>query len=157
MSLKSSSQNNQDVDFESLSSLKTDKLTIDELPNITRKLEKNLEDESLEVLLSISVKDSIHRIVENVMNALTIKDENNYSIEALGLKIQNFVKRQNAGIFEFYDRAGKNVFKIEHSLGNIGTQFFKDLITSSLKANFSDVTYHSTESNDSVSVVFRQI
>ena len=157
MSLKSSSQNNQDVDFESLSSLKTDKLTIDELPNITRKLEKNLEDESLEVLLSISVKDSIHRIVENVMNALTIKDENNYSIEALGLKIQNFVKRQNAGTFEFYDRAGKNVFKIEHSLGNIGTQFFKDLITSSLKANFSDVTYHSTESNDSVSVVFRQI
>ena len=157
MSLKSSSQNNQDVDFESLSSLKTDKLTIDELPNITRKLEKNLEDESLEVLLSISVKDSIHRIVENVMNALIIKDENNYSIEALGLKIQNFVKRQNAGTFEFYDRAGKNVFKIEHSLGNIGTQFFKDLITSSLKANFSDVTYHSTESNDSVSVVFRQI
>lgn len=157
MSLKSSSQNSQDADFESLSSLKADELTIDELPGITAKLEKKLEDESLEVLLSISVKDSIHKIVENVMSTLSIKDEKNYSIEALGLKIQNFVKSQNSGTFEFYDRAGKNVFKIEHSLGNIGTQFFKDLITSSLKANFADVTYHSTESNDSVSVVFRQI
>ena len=157
MSLKHSSQNNQDVDFESLKSLETDKLTIDELPKITVKLEESLECESLEVLLSIAVKDSIHRIVENVMGTLSIKDEKNYSIEALGIKIQNFVKGQNAGTFEFYDRAGKNVFKIEHSLGNIGTQFFKDLITSSLKANFADVTYHSTESNDSVSVVFRQI
>lgn len=157
MSLKSSPQNNQDVDFESLSSLKADELTIDSLPGITANLEKNLGDQSLEVLLSISVKDSIHKIVENVIATLGIKNEKNFSIEALGMKIQNFVKNQNAGTFEFYDRAGKNVFKIEHSLGSIGTQFFKDLITSALKANFADVTYHSTETNDTVSVVFRQI
>lgn len=157
MSLKSSSQNSQDIDFESINSLKIDELSIDELPGITSNLEKNLESESLEMLLSISVKDSIHKIVEKVMNSLVIKHEKNYSIEALGSKIQNFVKIQNVGTFEFYDRAGKNIFKIEHNLGNIGTQFFKDLITSSLKVNFADVSYHSTESSDSVSVVFRQI
>ena len=156
MSLKPASQNSQDVDFESLSSLKTDELTIDSLPSITANLEMNLENQSLEVILSISVKESIHKIVENIMGTLGIKNEKNYSVEALGMKIQNFVKKQNAGTFEFYDRTGRNVFKVKHNLGNIGTQFFKDLITSSLKANFADVTYHSTESNDSVSVVFRQ-
>ena len=124
MSLKSSSQNNQEVDFESVNSLNVDKLSIDALPGITSNLEKDLESQSLEMLLSISIRDSIHKIVENVMNSLAIKNEKNYTIEALGLKIQNFVKVQNAGTFEFYDRAGKNVFKIEHSLGNIGTQFF---------------------------------
>lgn len=116
----------------------------------SQKLEKNS--------ISNIINKSIERIIEDIASHI-INNESSFlrskNTKEMAKSIEKFLKDSNLGNFEYVQKTGKNIFRVEHSSGTNGSEFFKKFFEKIFEICLKDYSFHIISNESHVCVIFR--
>lgn len=116
----------------------------------SQKLEKNS--------ISNIINKSIERIIEDIASHI-INNESSFlsskNTKEMAKSIEKFLKDSNLGNFEYVQKTGKNIFRVEHSSGTNGSEFFKKFFERIFEIYLKDYSFHIISNESHVCVIFR--
>ena len=123
--------------------------------NITQIIDsKNLEKDSISDIINKSVESVIEDIVTHIINTESsfLSSKNTKDMTK---SIENFFKDSDFGAFEYIQKTGRNIFRVEHSAGTNGTEFFKKFFEKIFEICLKDYSFHIISNQSCVCVIFR--
>lgn len=109
-----------------------------------------------------SISDIICKSVESIIEdiaAYIINKESSFlsskNTKEMAISIQKFFVDSNLGTFEYVQKTGKNIFRVEHILGTNGTEFFKKFFTRIFDIYLKNYSFHILSNERHVCVIFR--
>jgi len=115
---------------------------------------KKIEKTSINDIINKSIESVIEDIVLHIINAES-SFLNSKNAQELVKSIENFFKNSNLGTFEYMQKTGKNILRIEHSSGTNCTEFYKSFFKKVFEICLKDYSYHIISTESHVSVIFR--
>ena len=108
------------------------------------------------------IRDEINTSVENVLEELVSKTINanpslmdSKNVQDVMKSFENFLVNSDLGAFEYVQKTGKNILKVEHSMGVNGSNFCKKFFERLFKICLNDYSFHVIFDDHSVCVIFR--
>jgi len=109
-----------------------------------------------------SISDIINKSIEYVIGDIAshiINTESSFfcskNTKEMAKSIEKFLKDSNLGTFEYVQKTGKNIFRVEHSSGTNGTEFFKKFFERIFEICLKDYSFHIISNESHVCVIFR--
>ncbi len=115
---------------------------------------KKLEKTSINDVINKSIENIIEDIAMQIINTESSFMQSKNAIE-LVKSIEDFFKDSNLGTFEYEQKAGKNIFRVEHSSGPNCTEFYKSFFKKIFEICLKNYSYHIISTESHVSVIFR--
>ena len=115
---------------------------------------ENLEKNSINDIISKSIESIIDNIATRIINTESsfLRSKNT---KEMTKSIENFFMDSNLGTFEYVQKTGKNIFRVEHSSGTNGTEFFKKFFEKIFEICLKDYSFHIISNQSYVCVIFR--
>lgn len=108
------------------------------------------------------IHDAIDTSVENVLDDFVTSTINSDStlIDSENVKdtmtsIENFMLNSDFGTFEYTQKTGRNILKVQHSMGVNGSKFCKKFFVRIFGICLQDYSFHVISDDRSVCVIFR--
>lgn len=109
-----------------------------------------------------SISDIIYKSVECIIEDIAVYIINKESsflrsknVKEMATSIEKFIKDSNLGTFEYMQKTGKNIFRVEHVLGTNGSEFFKKFFTRIFNIYLKNYSFHILSNKCHVCVIFR--
>lgn len=122
-------------------------------------LKKIIDSKKIE---KTSINDFINKSIESIIEDLTtyiINTESSFqrskNTKELVSSIKNFFKDSNLGTFEYIQKTGKNILRVENLSGTNGTEFYKLFFQKVFEAHLKNYSYYIISDESHVSVIFR--
>jgi len=115
---------------------------------------KNIAKTSINDIMRKSIESVIDAIATHVIDAESsfLRSKNTREIVT---SIETFFKSSNLGTFEYVQKTGKNIFRIDHSSGTNGTEFFKKFFERIFEIYLKNYSFHIISDESHVCVIFR--
>ena len=101
-----------------------------------------------------SIKNIIEDIATHIINTES-SFQSSKNAKELVLTIENFFKDSNLGTFEYIQKAGKNILRVENLSGTNGAEFYKLFFQKVFENCLKNYSYHIIFNKSHVSVIFR--
>jgi len=108
------------------------------------------------------IHDAIDTSVENVLDDFvtsTISADSSLidseNVKDAMTSIENFMLNSNFGTFEYTQKTGKNILKVQHSMGVNGSKFCKKFFERIFGICLQDYSFYVISDDRSVCVIFR--
>lgn len=108
------------------------------------------------------IRDEIITSVESTLDDLVTRtiNANSSLIDSKNVKdviksIENFLLNSNFGKFEYVQKTGRNILRVEHSMGVNGSVFCKKFLERLFGICLNDYSFHLIFDENSVCVFFR--
>lgn len=122
-------------------------------------LKKIIDSKKIE---KTSINDFINKSIESIIEDLTthiINTESSFqrskNAKELVSSIKSFFKDSNLGTFEYIQKTGKNILRVENLSGTNGTEFYKLFFQKVFEAYLKNYSYYIISNESHVSVIFR--
>lgn len=115
---------------------------------------KKLEKNSINDVINKSIESIIENIAMHIINTES-SFQSSKNAKELVTSIENFFKDSNLGTFEYMQKAGKNILRIEHLSGTNGTEFYKLFFQKVFEIYLKNYSYHIISNESHVSIIFR--
>lgn len=122
-------------------------------------LKKIIDSKKIE---KTSINDFINKSIESIIEDLTtyiINTESSFqrskNTKELVSSIKIFFKDSNLGTFEYIQKTGKNILRVENLSGTNGTEFYKLFFQKVFEAYLKNYSYYIISDESHVSVIFR--
>lgn len=122
-------------------------------------LKKIIDSKKIE---KTSINDFINKSIESIIEDLTtyiINTESSFqrskNAKELVSSIKIFFKDSNLGTFEYIQKTGKNILRVENLSGTNGTKFYKLFFQKVFEAYLKNYSYYIISDESHVSVIFR--
>ena len=109
-----------------------------------------------------SISDIINKSIESIIEDIAthiISTESSFlrskNTKEMAKTIEKFFKDSNLGTFEYVQKTGKNIFRVEHSSGTNGTEFFKKFFERIFEICLKDYSFHIISNDSHVCAIFR--
>jgi len=115
-----------------------------------KKLEKNS--------FSDIINKSTESVIEGIVTCLINKEPSFLQLnntKKMAKSFEKFFNDSNFGTFEYLQKTGKNVFRVEHSAGINGTKFLKRFFERIFKICLKNYSFHIISNESYVCVIFR--
>ncbi len=113
-------------------------------------------------IVKTSINDVMSKSIESVIETIAthiIDTESSFlrskNTPEIVKSIETFFKGSDLGTFEYVQKTGKNIFRVEHSSGTNGTEFFKKFFERIFKIYLKDYSFHIISDESHVCVIFR--
>ncbi len=110
----------------------------------------------------ISINNIMAKSIESVIEAIAthiIDTESSFlrskSTTEIVKSIETFFKGSDLGTFEYVQKTGKNIFRVEHLSGTNGTEFFKFFFERIFEIYLKNYSFHIISDESHVCVIFR--
>ena len=109
-----------------------------------------------------SIIDMIHKSVENGIENVVTHIINTYpslvgtkQVKIMAKLFEKFFEDSNFGNFEYTQKTGKNIFRVEHTIGINGNEFLKKLFERIFEICLKNYSFHIISNKNYVSIIFR--
>ncbi len=115
---------------------------------------KKVEKNSISCIIQKSIDSIIEDIATHIINTESsfLKSKNT---KEMAKSFDKFFKDSNLGTFEYVQKTGKNIFRVEHSSGTNGSEFFKKFFEKIFEICLKDYSFHIISNESHVCVIFR--
>jgi hypothetical protein len=115
---------------------------------------KKPEKNSIADIINKSIQSVIEDIATQIINTESsfLQSKN---VEEMAKSIENFFKKSNLGSFEYIQKTGKNIFRVNHFLGTNGTEFFKNFYEKLFQVYLKNYSFYLISNESYVCVIFR--
>ncbi len=115
---------------------------------------KKPEKNSIADIINKSIQSVIEDIATQIINTESsfLQSKN---IEEMAKSIESFFKKSNLGSFEYIQKTGKNIFRVNHFLGTNGTEFFKNFYEKLFQVYLKNYSFYLISNESYVCVIFR--
>ena len=104
------------------------------------------------------INKSIQSVIEDIATQI-INTESSFlqskNVEEMAKSIESFFKKSNLGSFEYVQKTGKNIFRVNHFLGTNGTEFFKKFYEKLFQVYLKNYSFYLISNESYVCVIFR--
>jgi len=143
--VQNSSENPTDILFHKFES----PVKFEKKPCLTNFKENSIHD-SIDYSVGNILDDLVSRIVDNDSSLTDSKN-----VPDLMKSIKNFLINANFGTFDYSQKTGKNIVKVEHCMGENGNIFCEKFFKRLFEHCLTDYSIHVISSENFVCVIFR--
>ncbi len=115
---------------------------------------KKIKKTSINDVINKSIESIIENIAMHIINTES-SFQSSKNAKELATSTENFFKDSNLGTFEYIQKAGKNILRIEHLSGTNGTEFYKLFFQKIFEIYLKNYSYHIISNESHVSIIFR--
>ncbi|MCE9652505.1 MAG: hypothetical protein K8Q89_05550 [Nitrosarchaeum sp.] len=115
---------------------------------------KNIKMNSITNIINISIDKVIDDIVTDLINInpILLSSKN---IRKIAKICEKFFRDSNFGMFEYVQKTGMSIFKVEHSSGVNGTEFLKKFFEKIFEISLKGYSFYIISNENYVCVMFR--
>lgn len=115
---------------------------------------KKIKQTSINDVINKSIESIIENIAMHIINTES-SFQSSKNAKELVTSIENIFKDSNLGTFEYMQKAGKNILRIEHLSGTNGSKFYKLFFQKVFEIYLKNYSYHIISNESHVSIIFR--
>jgi len=115
---------------------------------------KNIKMNSITNIINTSIDKVIDDIVTDLINTnpMLLSSKN---IKNISKTCEKFFRDSNFGMFEYVQKTGMNIFKVEHTSGVNGTEFLKKFFEKMFEISLKGYSFYIISNENYVCVMFR--
>ena len=119
-----------------------------------KKLSKNHKTTLIRDEINTSVENAIDDLVTRTINAnSSLIDSKN--VKDMVKSIENFLINSDLGSFEYLQKTGRHILKVEHNMGVNGSDFCKKFFERLFGICLTNYSFHMIFDEQSICVIFR--
>jgi len=114
----------------------------------------NFKENSIHDFIDCSIGNTLNDIVSKIINGdLSLTGSKN--VPDLMTSIENFLIHTNLGTFDYSQKTGKNILKVEHCMGANGSIFCEKFFKRLFEICLIDYSIHVISNENFICVIFR--